>query len=109
MPKLAISKTHIISAHESTLNGSKLKLVIEQHSFPAKAAAAARTVNILWSHANGFHKETLHPLMRRVAKRLQVPSYQDINFEFYAWDGRNQGDSGRLNVDHLPETCKTSN
>ncbi|GAB5593045.1 hypothetical protein Unana1_07945 [Umbelopsis nana] len=104
MTKLDVKKTFTIPCHESTENAQKLQLVIEQHSFPSKSPAASKTVNILWSHANGFHKETLHPLMRRVAKKLQIPSYQDINFEFYAWDGRNQGDSGRLNVDHLPLT-----
>ncbi|CAO3659092.1 unnamed protein product [Umbelopsis ramanniana] len=103
MPKLPVSNTYIIPAHPGTENGENLKLVVEQYSFPAVSAKNARTVNVVWSHANGFHKETLHPLMRRTIKKLQE-NYGDINFEFYAWDARNQGDSGRLNVDHLPLT-----
>ncbi|KAI9288358.1 Alpha/Beta hydrolase protein [Umbelopsis sp. AD052] len=103
MPKLPVSNTYIIPAHPGTENGENLKLVVEQYSFPAITAKNAKTVNVVWSHANGFHKETLHPLMRRNIKQLRE-SYGDVNFEFYAWDGRNQGDSGRLNVDNLPLT-----
>ncbi|KAJ2958498.1 hypothetical protein NQZ79_g5918 [Umbelopsis isabellina] len=104
MPKLEVTKSYTIPAHESTKNGPRLQLVIEQHSFPAKApTAATRTVNILWSHANGFHKETLHPLMRRVANQLNTDC-RNINFEFYGWDARNHGDSARLNEKDLPET-----
>jgi hypothetical protein len=106
MPKLEVAKTYTIPAHEATANGPNLKLVIEQHSFPAKApTTTTSTVNIIWSHANGFHKETLHPLMRRVAQQLNK-DYRNTNFEFYAWDGRNQGDSARINEKHLPPTCK---
>ncbi|KAG2180244.1 hypothetical protein INT43_004033, partial [Umbelopsis isabellina] len=104
MPKLEVTKSYTIPAHESTKNGPRLQLVIEQHSFPAKApTAATRTVNVLWSHANGFHKESLHPLMRRVANQLKT-DYQNVNFEFYAWDARNHGDSARLNEKELHET-----
>ncbi|KAM3583025.1 hypothetical protein VKS41_004780 [Umbelopsis sp. WA50703] len=104
MPKLEVAKTYTIPAHEATANGPNLKLVIEQHSFPAKApTTTTSTVNIIWSHANGFHKETLHPLMRRVAQQLNK-DYRNTNFEFYAWDGRNQGDSARINEKHLPPT-----
>lgn len=108
MPKLEVTKSYTIPAHESTKNGPLLQLVVEQHSFPAKApTAATRTVNVLWSHANGFHKETLHPLMRRVANQLKT-DYRNINFEFYGWDAHNHGDSARLNEKHLPDTCNHS-
>jgi hypothetical protein len=105
MPKLSVSDTYIIPAHPGTENGENLKLVVERYSFPDLTTTGAKTVNVLWSHANGFHKETLHPLMRRVHKLLQK-SHGNVNFEFYAWDCRSQGDSGRVNGDHIPQTCK---
>lgn len=46
--------------------------------------------------------------MRRFAIQLRsLPAFQHTTFDFYAWDARNQGDSARLNADHIHiPTCK---
>ncbi|KAF9086258.1 hypothetical protein BGX23_009031 [Mortierella sp. AD031] len=54
----------------------------------------AATPPILFTHANGFHKEIWEPVISRLS-----PPW--ANSEMYAFDCRNQGDSAVLNKDVL--------
>ncbi|RKP07119.1 Alpha/Beta hydrolase protein [Thamnocephalis sphaerospora] len=49
-------------------------------------------LNILLSHANGYHKELWYPIIAQLA---------NINARFIAYDIRNQGDSALLNAGKL--------
>ncbi|KAF9579798.1 hypothetical protein BGW38_003796 [Lunasporangiospora selenospora] len=61
------------------------------------APASQSAPPLLFTHANGFCKETWEPVMSRLAAPW-------INSEMYAFDCRNQGDSAVLNKDILPDT-----
>jgi len=57
------------------------------------------TPPIIFTHANGFHKEIWEPVIARMSPRW-------TSGPMYAFDCRNQGDSAVLNKDILENTCK---
>lgn len=57
------------------------------------------TPPIIFTHANGFHKEIWEPVIARMSPRW-------TSGRMYAFDCRNQGDSAVLNKDILEDTCK---
>ncbi|KAI8147519.1 Alpha/beta hydrolase fold-1, partial [Fennellomyces sp. T-0311] len=72
-----------------------LRLSVEKHEFPVKHPLTK--IALLWSHGTGFHKEMLHPLMRRFLHYLRSKAeYDHIHVDFISWDSRNHGDSARL-------------
>ncbi|KAI8145577.1 Alpha/Beta hydrolase protein [Fennellomyces sp. T-0311] len=102
MTRLVPVLTTAIPVHPSTVGSDIQRLAVEKHEFPAPTQPATAKVAFLWSHANGFHKEMLHPLMRRTLDQLRtLPRYNQTDFHFYAWDSRNHGDSARLNDGHV--------
>ncbi|KAI8145903.1 hypothetical protein BJV82DRAFT_510853 [Fennellomyces sp. T-0311] len=102
MTRLIPVLTTDIPVHPSTAGSENQRLVVEKHEFPAPVQPHTSKVALLWSHANGFHKEILHPLMRRTLAQLrELPQYNQTDFHFYAWDSRNHGDSARLNEGHV--------
>ena len=102
MARLIPALTKFISVHPSTAGSDIQRLVVEKHSFPAAEPPAKSKVAFVWSHANGFHKEILHPLMRRTLTQFRTLSrFHRTDFDFYAWDSRNHGDSARLNDGHV--------
>ncbi|KAI8145904.1 Alpha/Beta hydrolase protein [Fennellomyces sp. T-0311] len=102
MARLVPALTKFISVHPSTAGSDIQRLVVEKHNFPAPTQPPESKVAFVWSHANGFHKETLHPLMRRTLAQFRtLPRFNQTDFDFYAWDSRNHGDSARLNDGHV--------
>ncbi|KAF9189370.1 hypothetical protein BGZ50_000813 [Haplosporangium sp. Z 11] len=55
------------------------------------------TPPIIFTHANGFHKEIWEPVISRLSSRWNAS-------DMYAFDCRNQGDSAVLNKDVLEDT-----
>ncbi|KAI8138864.1 Alpha/Beta hydrolase protein [Fennellomyces sp. T-0311] len=98
MARLEPTQVYTIPVHPSAHGYDVLQLVVEKHVFPATCSPARLDIAYLWSHGTGFHKEILHPLMRRtIAKLRSLPNYDYVNIDFIAWDMRNHGDSARLN------------
>ncbi|KAG0168789.1 hypothetical protein DFQ28_001927 [Apophysomyces sp. BC1034] len=96
--------TFDIPASPKTEGYNVQRLVVERHQFAAPKTSQQKWC-FLWSHSNGFHKESLHPLMRRFRDYLRSqPIYDYIDFDFVAWDARNHGDSARLNEGTYLET-----
>ncbi|KAG2225786.1 hypothetical protein INT45_011454 [Circinella minor] len=97
MPRLIPTLSRVIPVHQATHGYKVQKLAVEKHVFPAPKATTQKYA-FLWSHSNGFNKETLHPLMRHFLNHLRSQSHFDtIDIEFVAWEARNHGDSARLN------------
>ncbi|GAA5802124.1 hypothetical protein HPULCUR_007585 [Helicostylum pulchrum] len=95
--RLVPTSTHIISAHKATDGSDVQKLVVERHEVPAKVKANKK-VAFLFSHSNGFHKESLHPLIRRFIAHLRsLQEYDQTDITVVVWDARSHGDSARLN------------
>lgn len=100
------TSTHIIPVHPSTDGWEKQKLVVDRHEFPVKSAN--RKIAFLFSHSNGFHKESFHPLMKRFIDQIRSKSeYDQTDITFVAWDARNHGDSARLNDGTFEDSCKS--
>ncbi|KAI8145579.1 Alpha/Beta hydrolase protein [Fennellomyces sp. T-0311] len=92
--------TYQIPVHIATQGWDVLRLAVEKHCFPPPALKPRYKIAFLWTHGTGFHKEMLHPLMRRFIEQLRpIPRYSDIHIDFYAWDHRCHGDSARLSKD----------
>ncbi|SAM04073.1 hypothetical protein [Absidia glauca] len=96
--RLLPTKTTTIGVHPGTLGYQVQKLVVEQHCFKAPHQPALQNVALLFSHCNGFNKETMHPLIRRVVAGIhQQDQYKQTDLSVFAWDARSHGDSARLN------------
>lgn len=107
MPRLLPEATHYIPVHPATEGWNDQRLVVERHYFPAPEKSN-RCIALLWSHSNGFNKESLHPLMRHFIQYMRQyrPQYNDTSFTFVAWEARNHGDSARLNQGTFRDTCR---
>lgn len=105
--RLLPTKTTTIGVHPGTLGYQVQKLVVEQHCFRAPHQPALRNVALLFSHCNGFNKETMHPLIRRVVAGIhQQDQYKQTDLSVFAWDARSHGDSARLNEGTFLDSCK---
>ncbi|KAI8083053.1 Alpha/Beta hydrolase protein [Halteromyces radiatus] len=105
MPRLIPTETKVIKVHPGTLGYQIQQLVVEKHCFKAPQQPAQQKLALLFSHSNGFNKETLHPLIRRlVAGIREQVRYQHTDLCVYAWDARTHGDSARLNEGTFSET-----
>ncbi|KAI8384805.1 Alpha/Beta hydrolase protein [Radiomyces spectabilis] len=105
MVRLESTSTHIIPCHRASDGCDVQKLAVDQHVFPAPKSTQQRLA-FLWGHSNGFHKESLHPFMRRFLNHLrQQPQYDNTELVFVTWDARHHGDSARLNEGTFFETC----
>ncbi|ORZ01065.1 Alpha/Beta hydrolase protein [Syncephalastrum racemosum] len=101
MPRLEPAESYIIPVHPATEGHDVHRLAVERHVFPAPKSTK-RSMAFLWSHSNGFNKETLHPTMREFVKHLRNDAALDeTSFTLVAWEARNHGDSARLNADKL--------
>ncbi|KAI9340116.1 Alpha/Beta hydrolase protein [Pilaira anomala] len=95
--RLIPTSTHVIPVHSATDGWETQKLAVERHEVPAKTKAN-RKVAFLFSHSNGFHKESLHPLIKRFIDHLRsLKEYDQTDITIVAWDARSHGDSARLN------------
>ncbi|KAI9320409.1 Alpha/Beta hydrolase protein [Dichotomocladium elegans] len=102
MVHLEATQTYVIPVSPYTAGDNVQRLAVEQYAYPAPSGTASRSIAFLWSHANGFHKEVLHPLMHRLLVQLQsLPRFHATNVTFYAFDARNHGDSALLNAGHV--------
>jgi nitric oxide synthase oxygenase domain/subunit len=83
-------KRHIISAS----GDGDLKLSVNVYT----PHSSEPTVDVLLAHANGYHKELWHPVIKHLTS---------ANARFIAYDIRNQGDSAALNTDKIgKDDCK---
>ena len=108
MTLLMPSYTYEIPVHVGTHGWEILRLAVEKHSFPPPASKPSLKIAFLWTHGTGFHKEMLHPLMRRFSDQLRpIPRYNNVHFDFFAWDHRYHGDSAMASKDApLPHSGK---
>lgn len=98
MSRLVPTSTTAIPVSDKTEGSDAAKVVVEKHEFAAPQQPAREKIVYLWSHANGFSKELMHPLMRRFLTQLRkLEQYNNTDVHFIAWDARNHGDSARLN------------
>ncbi|CAO3703870.1 unnamed protein product [Rhizopus stolonifer] len=89
-----------IPSHPAVEGWDSQKLAIEKHVFPATTASPQQKIVFLFSHANGFHKEIYHPVIRRLLNHLRsLKEYDSIEIHVFTWDARIHGDSARLNQD----------
>lgn len=103
---LTPTRTFSVPASPKSEGYETQRVAVELHHF---AATKPRNLawGFLWAHGTGFHKEFLHPLMRRFANYLRSqPQYDSIDIDFIAWDARNHGDSARLNEGTFSAKCK---
>ncbi|ORZ00746.1 Alpha/Beta hydrolase protein [Syncephalastrum racemosum] len=93
----------VIPVSPATEGYNTERLAVERYEFPAPKPAQTKTA-FLWTHSNGFHKETLHPLMHRFIRQLrQLSQYDHTDIHFVSFDARNHGDSALLNEGkHIP-------
>jgi hypothetical protein len=106
MSYLQPTEKRSFAVHSGTEGHDTMKLSAELHVFPCNKTPRQRMA-ILFSHSTGFHKESLHPVMRRLKTHLRSLSrYDDTEIHFVAWDARNHGDSARLNEGKFSEQCK---
>ncbi|KAI8141117.1 Alpha/Beta hydrolase protein [Fennellomyces sp. T-0311] len=97
MPRLIPTLTRFIPVHAATEGYKVQKLCVEKHVFPATKPANQKFA-FLWSHSNGFNKETLHPVMRNFLNHLRdQPKFESVDIDFIVWEARNHGDSARAN------------
>jgi len=71
-----------------------------QVPFANETSNSATPPPMIFTHANGFHKEIWEPVISRLNPRWS-------SGDMYAIDCRNQGDSAVLNKDILPDTCES--
>ncbi|KAI8059455.1 Alpha/Beta hydrolase protein [Gongronella butleri] len=94
---LTPTATFTIPVHPSTVGWDVQKLVVEKHCFHAPQAATSKLALVV-SHSNGFNRQTLHPMIRRIVEGIhQQTAYQRTDLCVFAWDARNHGDSALLN------------
>lgn len=107
MARLIPRLSRIIPVHPATEGHDVQKLAVEMHEFLAPARQGnSNRIAVLWSHSNGFHKESLHPLIRHFVQYLRrQPQYNYSDIHCVAWDARNHGDSARLNEGTFKNTC----
>ncbi|KAI9492049.1 hypothetical protein BDB00DRAFT_766060 [Zychaea mexicana] len=97
MPRLIPTLSRSIPVHPATDGYKTQKLAVEKHVFPAPKPATQKYA-FMWSHSNGFNKETLHPAMRNFANHLRSQAkFDHTDIDFVAWEARNHGDSARMN------------
>ncbi|KAI9268078.1 Alpha/Beta hydrolase protein [Phascolomyces articulosus] len=105
MARLVPTLTTDIPVSPATPRSDIQRLVVEKHEFAAPTQPVKNRIAFIFSHANGFHKEMLHPLMKLTIESFRKQSqYNQTQFDFYAFDARNHGDSARLNeaTVHIP-------
>ncbi|PVU98281.1 hypothetical protein BB559_001699 [Furculomyces boomerangus] len=69
---------------------------------PSKALEEGKKpINLLFAHANGFHKELWEPLIRRVEKLFEKGNSKVSLNKIVAFDAVHQGDSAKLNKGKL--------
>ncbi|KAI9009368.1 Alpha/Beta hydrolase protein [Phycomyces nitens] len=96
---LVPTSQHVIPASPRCPGYDTLRLAVDKHVF-ASPKPAQRKFAFLWSHSNGFHKESLHLLMQTHLEKLRAdPRYDNVEIHYVSWDSRNHGDSARLNED----------
>ncbi|KAF9407146.1 hypothetical protein BGZ94_002810 [Podila epigama] len=83
---------HVVSASTPSF-----KLACNIYTSRAPLSSNDQTPNIIFTHANGFHKEIWEPVIARMSARW-------TSSPMYAFDCRNQGDSAVLNKDILEKT-----
>lgn len=102
MTRLTPDQVNAIPVHPASQGFDTHHLAVERYSFQAAIQPATSSIAFVWSHGTSFHKEMLHPLMKRVLDALRsLPQYEQIDLVFYGWDSRNHGDSARLNDGHV--------
>lgn len=102
MTRLTPDQVNAIPVHPASQGFDTHHLAVEKYSFQAPLQPAVSSIAFVWSHGTSFHKEMLHPLMKRFLDALRrLPQYEQIDLVFYAWDSRNHGDSARLNDGHV--------
>ncbi|KAL9546083.1 hypothetical protein MBANPS3_006830 [Mucor bainieri] len=103
------TSTHIIPIYPSKLDGKEPQVLsVAKHVFLCGKSSSSsnnhRQIAFLFNHATGFHKEMLHPVMKRFKDHLRsLKEYQDTDITFISWDGRYHGDSALLNEGRLDE------
>jgi hypothetical protein len=106
MAYLQPTETRIIGCHRATVGYDTMKLVADLHVFPS-VNKADKKIAFLFSHSNGFHKESCHALMKRLRDQLRsLREYDATDIHMIAWDARNHGDSARINEGKFSDTCK---
>ncbi|KAI8595106.1 Alpha/beta hydrolase fold-1 [Dissophora ornata] len=85
---------HIVPASTPSLN---LACNVYRRMPTSPSAKGAATPPIIFTHANGFHKELWEPVVGRLSPRW-------TGNDMYAFDCRNQGDSAVINKDVLENT-----
>ncbi|KAI8883360.1 alpha/beta-hydrolase [Backusella circina FSU 941] len=104
MSYLQPTEKRSFAVHSGTEGHDTMKLSAELHVFPCNNTTPRQRMAILFSHSTGFHKESLHPVMRRLRDHLRsLTQYNDTEIHFVAWDARNHGDSARLNEGKFTE------
>jgi hypothetical protein len=102
---LVPDKVEIIPVSPVTAGYNTQKLVVNFHEFPVKNSN--RKACFMFSHSNGFHKESFHPVMSRFIKTLRaLKEYDQTSITLVSWDARNHGDSARLNDGTFLPSCK---
>ncbi|KAI7877493.1 alpha/beta-hydrolase [Lichtheimia hyalospora FSU 10163] len=102
MTRFTPDQVNTIPVHPASQGFDTHHLAVERYSFQAASQPAISSIAFVWSHGTSFHKEMLHPLMKRFLDALRrLPQYERIDFVFYGWDSRNHGDSARLNDGHV--------
>ncbi|KAJ8655284.1 hypothetical protein O0I10_008972 [Lichtheimia ornata] len=102
MTRFTPDQVNAIPVHPASQGFDTHHLAVERYSFQAPLQPAISSIAFVWSHGTSFHKEMLHPLMKRFLDALRrLPQYEQIDLVFYAWDSRNHGDSARLNDGHV--------
>ncbi|KAI7870002.1 Alpha/Beta hydrolase protein [Spinellus fusiger] len=97
MSYLVPTSTHIIPVSPKSRGYDIQKLSVDKHVF-SSPKTTTRTFAFLWSHSTGFHKESLHTLMKSHLKTLREDSnYDHTEVHYVSWDARSHGDSARLN------------
>lgn len=106
MSRLVPVESFTIPVHNATVGHDYQRLAVEKHVFPSPRPFK-HTIAFLWSHANGFHKESMYPLLIAFIQHLRAqPQYDDVAMDVFLWDARNHGDSARLNEGTLKPDCK---
>jgi hypothetical protein len=83
-----------------------MKIATDLHVFPS-VEKADKKIAFLFSHSNGFNKESLHPHMRPLKDHIRsLKEFDRTDVHIVAWDARNHGDSARVNEGKFTETCK---
>ncbi|KAF9348736.1 hypothetical protein BGX26_012868, partial [Mortierella sp. AD094] len=82
---------------EASTPSFKLSCNVYKQNSSGAALASRNNPPIIFTHANGFHKEIWEPVISRLSPRWDAS-------DMYAFDCRNQGDSAVLNKDVLGNT-----